>query len=160
MGLVSCLPMQETSDAGSISGSRRFPAEANGYPLQYSCLENPVERGAWKATVHSVTKSQTWLKWLSMHIHAQCSWPHFWVGKWVQSVGMRMNVELALQGREEGEVNGKTNLPKKVREVLVIVINAMEFGATMDRMTRHTLVYFLEVFFYLLDFVKSLNQLL
>ena len=78
----------------------------------------------------------------------------------MQSVGMRMNVELALQGREEGEVNGKTNLPKKVREVLVIVINAMEFGATMDRMTRHTLVYFLEVFFYLLDFVKSLNQLL
>ena len=36
-------------------------------PLQYSCLENPMDRGAWWATVHGVTKSQTWLKWLSMH---------------------------------------------------------------------------------------------
>ena len=67
------------------------------------------------------------------------------------SVAMRMNVELALQGREEGEVNGRINLPKKVREVLAIVMNAMECGATMEQMTRHTLVYFLEAFFYLLD---------
>ena len=63
------------------------------------------------------------------------------------SVAMRMNVELALQGREEGEVNGRINLAKKVREVLAIVMNAMECGATMEQMTRHTLVYFLEVFF-------------
>ena len=36
-----------------------------GSPLQYSCLENPMDRGAWRATVHRVAKSQTWLKWLS-----------------------------------------------------------------------------------------------
>ena len=43
----------------SIPGSGRSPGEGNGYPLQYSCLENPMDRGAWQATVHGVTKSQT-----------------------------------------------------------------------------------------------------
>ena len=42
--------------ASSIPGSGRSPGEGNGYPLQYSCLENPKERGAWWATVHGVTK--------------------------------------------------------------------------------------------------------
>ena len=41
--------------------------EGNGNALQYSCLENPVDRRAWWAAVHRVTQSQTWLKWLSMH---------------------------------------------------------------------------------------------
>ena len=46
-------------DAGSISGLRRSPEEGNGNPLEYSYLENPMDRGAWWATVHRVTKSQT-----------------------------------------------------------------------------------------------------
>ena len=46
-------------DAGSIPGSERCPGEGNGNPLQYSCLENPMDRGAWQATVHEVAKSQT-----------------------------------------------------------------------------------------------------
>ena len=46
-------------DLGSIPGLERSPGEGNGYPLQYSCLENPMDRGAWWATVHGVTKSQT-----------------------------------------------------------------------------------------------------
>ena len=41
---------------GSIPGSGRSPGEENGYPLQYSCLENPMHRGAWQATVHGVAK--------------------------------------------------------------------------------------------------------
>ena len=43
-------------DVGSIPGSGRSPGEGNGYPLQYSCLENPMDRGAWQATVHGVAK--------------------------------------------------------------------------------------------------------
>ena len=43
-------------DAGSIPGSGRSPGEGHGNPLQYSCLENPMGRGAWWATVHGVTK--------------------------------------------------------------------------------------------------------
>ena len=48
-------------DPGSIPGSGRSPEEGNGNPLQYSCLKNYMVRGAWWATVHGVTKSQTWL---------------------------------------------------------------------------------------------------
>ena len=46
-------------DLGSIPGSRRSPGEGNGYPLQYHCLENSMDRGAWWAIVYGVTKSQT-----------------------------------------------------------------------------------------------------
>ena len=46
-------------DAGSIPGSGRFPAGGHSNPLQYSCLENPMDRGAWGSTVHSVAQSHT-----------------------------------------------------------------------------------------------------
>ena len=46
-------------DLGSIPGSGRSPGEGNGNPLQYSCLENPMDGRAWWATVHGVAKSQT-----------------------------------------------------------------------------------------------------
>ena len=49
-------------DSGSISGSRRSPGEGHGNPLQYSCLGNPMDSGAWRATVRGVTKSWTRLK--------------------------------------------------------------------------------------------------
>ena len=52
-------------DAGSITGSGRSPGGGHSNPLQYSCLENHMDRGAWWATVHSVTKSWTQLKRLS-----------------------------------------------------------------------------------------------
>ena len=48
-------------DTGSIPGSERSPGEGNGNPLQYFCLENPMDRGAWWATVNEVTHSQTQL---------------------------------------------------------------------------------------------------
>ena len=55
--LIAC----NAEDLGSILGSGRFPGEGNGYPPQYSCLENPMDREAWQATVHGVTKSRTQL---------------------------------------------------------------------------------------------------
>ena len=54
-------------DLGLIPGSGRSPGEGNGTPLQYSCLENPMDRGAWWATVHSVPKSQIQLS--NKHFH-------------------------------------------------------------------------------------------
>ena len=48
-------------DPGLIPGLGRSPGEENGCPLQYSCLENPMDRGAWRATVHGVAKSETQL---------------------------------------------------------------------------------------------------
>ena len=52
----------DVRDLVLIPGSGRFPGGGHGNPLQYSCLENPMNREAWQATVHGVTKSQTRLK--------------------------------------------------------------------------------------------------
>jgi len=49
-------------DAASIPGSGRSPGEGNDTPLQYSCLENPMDGGVWRATVHRVAKTWTQLK--------------------------------------------------------------------------------------------------
>ena len=49
----------DKGDEGSIPGSERSPGGENGNPLQYSCLENSMDRGAWRATVHGATKSWT-----------------------------------------------------------------------------------------------------
>ena len=57
---------RDIRDAVSIPGSGRSPEEGNGNPLQYSCLENPMDRRTWRATVHGVPKSWTQLKQLSM----------------------------------------------------------------------------------------------
>ena len=57
-GSVDNLPAN-AGDMNSIPGQGRSPGEENGYPLQYSCLENPMDRGAWWATVREVTKNQT-----------------------------------------------------------------------------------------------------
>ena len=54
-------------DAGSIPGSGRSRGGGHGNPLQCSCLENPLHRGAWWVTVHTIAKSQTQLKWLNVH---------------------------------------------------------------------------------------------
>ena len=54
-------PLATAGDAASIPGLGRSPGEGNGNPLQHSCLENPIDRGAWQATIHGVAKSPTWL---------------------------------------------------------------------------------------------------
>ena len=59
---------EDVRDVGLIPGSGRCPGEGNGNPLQYSSLENPMDRGAWQATVLAVTKSWTQLRDL-MHTH-------------------------------------------------------------------------------------------
>ena len=59
----------DTGDEGFIPGWGRSPGEGNGNPLQYSCLEHPMDRGAWWSIVHGVAKSWTWLKWLNTHTH-------------------------------------------------------------------------------------------
>ena len=69
--VVKSLPANtgDLRDMGLILGSGRSPGVGNGSPLQYSCLENPMDRIAWQATVHRVAKSQTQLKLLA-RVHA------------------------------------------------------------------------------------------
>ena len=57
--MVKNLPTMQT--LGSVPGSGRSPEEGHGNPLKYSCLENPLDRGAWQATVHGVAKNRTQL---------------------------------------------------------------------------------------------------
>ena len=58
----------DAGDSSSIPGLGRSLGEGNGNPLQYCCLENPMDRGAWQATVHRVTKSQAQLSNSHTHI--------------------------------------------------------------------------------------------
>ena len=67
----------DVRDVGSIPRSGRFPGVGNGSPLQYSCLENPMDRGAWWVIVHGVLKSGTQLSMRAhththTHTHTQC----------------------------------------------------------------------------------------
>ena len=64
-----------TGDASSIPESGRSPGGGRGNPLQYSCLEDPMDRGAWQATVHSTGKSRTWLQRLNARAHTHTHTP-------------------------------------------------------------------------------------
>ena len=77
LGFSGGLDVKESAcsaqDLGSIPVSGRSPGEGNGNPLQYSCLEYPMDGGTWPATVHGATKSQTWLSNFSLDILWHCS---------------------------------------------------------------------------------------
>ena len=66
--MVKNLSAGSGDDAGSVPESGRSPGEGNGNPLQYSCLENSMDRGVWQCTGHGVSKSQTQLKQLSTEL--------------------------------------------------------------------------------------------
>ena len=80
-GLDSKESAYNAGDLGSIAGSGRSLGEGNGNPLQYSCLENPMDGGAWLATVHGVTKSRTQLSDFNT-IHKDNS-------KWIKDLNVR-----------------------------------------------------------------------
>ena len=66
MGKEPACNVGDTGDACSVPWPGRSPGEAHGNPLQYCCLENPMDRGAWKAIAHTVTKS-----WTRLSTHTQ-----------------------------------------------------------------------------------------
>ena len=70
---------EDTGDLGLIPGSGRSPGDGNGDPLQYSHLENPMDRGAWWATVHRVAQNLTQLKRLSAHTRVSITNRWFWM---------------------------------------------------------------------------------
>ena len=77
LALVVKNPSANEGEANSVPGLGRCPGGGNGNPLQYSCLENPMDRGALHTTVHGVAKSQTRLKQLSTHACSQANrWQH------------------------------------------------------------------------------------
>ena len=96
-----------SGDPGSIPGSERSPGGGNGNPLQYSCLENPMDGGAWWATVHGVTKNQTRLSNFMEEVSSILAWRIPWTeepGK-LQSIALqesRVGHDLETKKRECG----------------------------------------------------------
>ena len=76
MPVVKNLPANtgDIRDVGSIPGSGRSPGGGHGNPLQYSCLENAMDRGAWRATVHGVAKSWTQLSTHQAILKGDAGW--------------------------------------------------------------------------------------
>ena len=68
-GKESVCQCRRHKDVGLIPGSGRSPGGGHGNPLQYSCLQNHIDKGAWQTIVHGVSKNQTQLNWLSMHAY-------------------------------------------------------------------------------------------
>ena len=87
-------------DPASISGLGRSLGEGNGNPLQYSCLENPMDRGAWQATVHGVAKS--WIQ-LSTHVEkamTTSSSTLAWKIPWTEEPGRLQSVGSLIVGHD------------------------------------------------------------
>ena len=93
----------DTRDSGLIPGMGRFPRVGNGNPLQYSCLENFMDRGAWRATVHGVAKSRVLLS-THAYTHSLCSRPSLtccWEGRRTVSFHARfLEHQLGKQGTQ------------------------------------------------------------
>ena len=96
-GSVVKNPPTIAGDTGSIPGSGRFSGEGNGNPFQYSCLGNPMDRGAWGNTVHGVTKSRTWLS--TMH-----KWKDTY--NWIRKVSNQNRSDCTLYRKESAIAHG------------------------------------------------------
>ena len=98
----------DTRDAGLIPGLGRSRGEGNGNPLQYSCLENPMDGGAWQARVHMVAKSRTRLKRLSSSSSSRCYCEGFSGGSDSKesACGAGEQGSIPGSGRSRGEGNG------------------------------------------------------
>ena len=106
-GKESTCKARDSGDVGSIPGSGRSPEEGHGNPLQYSCLGNPTDRGAWWATVHGVSSSRIRLSDFTF-THWRRKWqptPIFLPGG---SQGRRSQVGCRLWGRTESDTTDAT----------------------------------------------------
>ena len=106
--MVKNPPVGDVRDTGSMPGLERSPREGNGNPLQYSCLENAMDRGAWWAIVHGVTKSRIQLKRLNMHR------PKEWKEKHNFQMYIEEQPEVVTFGAGQGGVRGEGGAGWKV----------------------------------------------
>ena len=107
-------PPASAGGMGSIPGSGRSPGEGNGNPLQYSCLESPMDRGAWRATVHGLTKESDMTErvtlrqnleslvinhWAVIHLPECCTYLDTWILKLIKilSCGFDATEEIAVK---------------------------------------------------------------
>ena len=104
----------DIGNAGSIPRSGRCPGEGHEYPLQYFCLENPMDRGAWQGEVHRVTQSQTWLKQLSTHTHFML---HGWLHKDMKTQRNSKTWDVSARFDGEGTVREEYGMLRSRKEI-------------------------------------------
>ena len=97
-------------NTSSIPGLGRSPGEENGNPLQYPCLENLMDRGAWWATVHGVAKSQTWLHF-HFHIYLYILYIHTYII--LSLLGTLKEIERAQEMKKNKQWNYKDTIVQK-----------------------------------------------
>ena len=139
-------------DAGSIPGSGRFPGGGHGFPLQYSCLKNPMDKGAWQATVYGVAKSwiildstfRLWIFFKSTGIRRDLTtnlsaFGLCWVRKWYLKVKANlMRTAVWRDGKETGPWwHQLLNLPWNFR---LLVMWRFIFPSCLNSIHFNTLV--------------------
>ena len=141
--VVNNLPANtgDIRDTGSIPRSGRSPGEGHGNPLQYSSLENAMDRGAWQATVHGVAKSRTWLKQLSTHYRAEASqlflhyplgFPHLLRFSHIQSFHLVTSWNEQIPGWPPN-ISRKHGPDLGPRVLIVLVYDTCEIGVTCSQ---------------------------
>ena len=115
-------PPANARDVSSTPGLGRTPGEGNGNPLQYACLENPMDRRVWRAMVHRVVKSWTWLKWFSIHTLWCCleKTPESPLGsKEFKPVNPKRNQLWVFTGRTDAEAESPVLWPHDAKSQLI-----------------------------------------
>ena len=111
--MVKNLPAMQ-GDLSVIPGSGRSPREGNGNPLQCSCLENPLDRGAWRAAVHGVANSQTWQSnQTHTHTHTHTR-THLIACHWVWFANILFRIKTLFSLPLLGEIAQYPNIPLNV----------------------------------------------
>ena len=118
----------DTGDMGSIPGSGWSPGRRHGNPLQYSCLESPMDREAWQVSVQRVTKESDTTEWLSTHKR--------WIAlnKWVQQIGIRV------RGFQNSHVRVQKTCRQRKHETLA-KFKLTQYGRSWGREWEWEMVY-------------------
>ena len=149
MGKESASNKGDTGDAGSIPGLGQTPEVGNGNPLHYSCQKNPMDRGVWRATVHGLTKSWTWLStWhMAWHINSPAL-IIFWRRKWQPTPVLLPRKPHGQRTLVQATVYGVTESDTTERLHFTYYIWKKYFGLKIERPDSNSKIVFLFYIFW------------
>ena len=147
---------EDIRDVGSTPGLGKSPGVGKGSPLQYSCLENSMEKGAWWATVQGPTKSQTWLSYWT-HI----SYLQRWLGEWISALSFGeinkvSNIKLESVIKDSVQTVSLTNI--YCIHSLTSLSNFSVFASISISLSPRLLLPVMHAIFLILCFLNPINQ--